>query len=239
MRFARINLFLCACLLSTVATAVQFPCRISKQDGEPLLKNLMLSQINILQEKIRNSGGCGRKICFILDGGGLLSSEEWEAQKFLLELVACAIGVDSASEFAAVQIGPRNEEISVLTGNVDSFLLDALKATQTNARRTFPAFGLAFCIRNLGSDSEENKKIVFLSDARSNAGGNPVPIAKRWLQNENNGICSVGVGYTDTSLLQAISGGDPKNVLTSDSWLTSTDILEDLVNLICDITPDF
>ena len=240
MNFVKLFLAFCACALFSVASAVTVPTRLGQLSSNPLLTPATQATVNELKQKIRDFGGCGPNVCFALDGSGSISGSDWSAQKFLVELVAAVVGVDTNAEFAAVQYGLRNIGISLLTGDVDQFLLDVEANRLARARRTFIAAGLAFCIRQLNQRPGDANKIVLLGDGRSNFGGNPIPTAQRWLSAApSNRICSVGVGFENTAVLQAIAGGDPDMVLTSDDWEKVTEILGDLVYQVCGIPPDF
>ena len=240
MSFPKCFVVLCAFALFSAANSIFVPSRIAQLAANPLLNNATLAKVNELQQKILDFGGCGPNVCFALDGSGSVSEDDWDSQRFLVELVAAVVGVDTNAEFAAVQYGLRNILISLLTGNVDQFLLAVDRSRLRRARRTFISAGLAFCIRQLNQRPGDANKIVLLGDGRSNFGGNPIPTAERWLSAaSSNRICSVGVGFENTSVLQAIAGGDPDMVLTSDDWEKVTNILGDLVYQVCGIPPGF
>ena len=207
---------------------------ISILDDNSLFKTPGISTLVYkLQEKIKAQGRCNPNVCFALDGSGSISEDEYRTQKEFVQLISAVIGVDEDSAFAGVQYGLRAIGISRLTNDVDAFLLRVEGSVHKRARRTFISSGLAFCIQELRRRAEDANKIVLLGDGRSTFGGNPVPIAKKFLPPAGNGsIAAIGVKFADTSRLEAITG-DPDKVLAIDEYFELLDLIEDLVADIC------
>lgn len=216
--------------------------RINRSRGRGLIRGIQntrlgrrgLPRVEALQQRVIDNGGCNPNLCFALDGSGSISVEDYELQKEFVEIVAAIVAVDEDAAFGAVQYGLRNIPISRLTTNANQFLRNVERSRLASASRTFIAAGLGHCIRALRRVPGNANKIVLLGDGRSNFGGNPVPIAQRFLPPRGNGaICSVGVGFQDTDMLLNIVGGDPRNVLQIDEYFELLDILDILVAQVC------
>jgi len=191
-----------------------------------------------LRQRVINQGSCNPNLCFALDGSGSITTADYTAQKEFVELIAAIVGVDTDAAFAAVQYGLRNIGISSLTNDVDEFLLDVAASNLASAPRTFIAAGLGWCIQELRARPEDANKIVLLGDGRSNFGGNPVPIAKKFRKPVGDGaICAVGIGFRDRRVLKRITGSRTR-VLAIHDYFELLDILDQVVTEICGLHHD-
>lgn len=191
-----------------------------------------------LQAWVYKHGGCKPNICFALDGSGSITQKQWRAQKDFVLLAAAVIGVDRSAEFAAVEYGLRLDGISLLTRNVNKFLRKVDRERLNRASATFLASGIAYCHSQLSQRPYDANKMVILGDGRNTFGSNPVPLAQKFLNSGNTAICAVGVGYTNTAVLNAITG-DPSRVYTTNEWDGVVGVLRQLVIDVCELPPMF
>lgn len=200
----------------------------------PTYTRLSTNAMLEIQEAVKAQGGCSANVCFALDGSASIPPAEFTAQKnFVLDMVAI-LSPGREVELAAVQYGARNSPISRLTSAFTKFTLAVDRTQQLNSDTTSIRSGIVYCFNQLKRRRGEALKIVLLGDGEANRRGNPVPIAKRFRRLRGE-ICAIGVGFKNMQSLLNIVGGDPAKVLTVDDFFELSDIIENLVEKVCDV----
>lgn len=202
---------------------------LTKREGN---MKIIKDSIDLVRKK-----KCNLNICFAVDGSGHMNGKDFRMQLELISLLAGIVSLDPASRYAAIQYGRRSAFISKLTGDTESFLLKVKATLQQCSATTFVARGISRCARQLGKARHGAKKIVILSDGRSNFRSrypprDPFSISQTFLSDPSNSICAVGVNYRDTSMLEQITG-DPSRVFMVSDWERVLDALNSLVAQVC------
>lgn len=223
--------FIISVLLVAVLSAF---ASAASQVNLPTYTRLSNNEVVDIQQDLKARGGCNANVCFALDGSASIPPAEFLAQKnFVLDMEAI-LNPGREVELAAVQYGARNSPISRLTTDGTRFNLAVDAARQLNSERTVIRAGIVWCFNQLKRRRGEALKIVLLGDGEATTIGNPVPIAKRFRRIRGE-ICAVGVGFNNTQSLLNIVGGDPSKVLTVDDFFELSDIIENLVEQVCDV----
>ena len=182
---------------------------------------------------------------------------EYSLQINFAETIASIIGVNPSAQFAAIQYGLRNVEISPLTDDVQVFktLLKSSKSSQ--ASRTFIAAGIGGCAvelrgkpTSISTDLKSNgthhrmstknglerseKKIVLLGDGRGNFGISPVQVANKIEEEIGADLFAIGIGFPDVSGLKEIVGKAEKvSSVGQYRDLGMEKIVSDVVSFVC------
>lgn len=250
MKFVHILVFLAVCLVFAPCESI----KISRKRLRQLRKIINDTDLAKLPggakaiaaaiREIRGVDSCDPNVCFAIDGSASLGRDDFELQKQFVAIIAAIVGAEEGAQFAAVQYGLSNKKIRNLRGNPDNFLLLLERAKWARARRTFIGAGLAYCVSQLGRRRGEPSKIVVLGDGRSTYGDlggllSPGAIADGFrARSPANRICTVAVGFSDTSLFEEIAD-DSSLVLEVGDWPRVLNILRELVRDICYRPPDF
>lgn len=197
-----------------------------------------------MRKIVEAQGGCSTdNICFALDGSASLSQADFTAQKnFVLDVeyiinANTTVGL-AAVGLAAVQYGVTSRPISPLTFFRDKFILAVNAEEHLRSGRTFIRAGILYCHHQMRRQLGQANNIVLISDAVAHLTGDvdrgAVNIANTFLLLGGE-ICAVGVGYRNKQSLLDIVGRDEGKVLTLDSFLDLSDIIELLIEQICDV----
>ena len=180
--------------------------------------------------------GCPSRVCFALHCSASLSTDDCRAQMEFVTFVADTIKTDPRAHFE-VATCPTTEKIAPIT----RILLPTppiIPKCSSNLSLVFIAYKLGFCISRLrrpGKKSAAPAKMVFLVDGRTKFGGNPRPIARRWLLNDpGNEIYAVGVAFGSKKFLRRITTKGRRVVLV-DEWNNIGRATTRLVEGICDL----
>lgn len=250
MKFVHVLLLLALCLLAAPSDGI----RISPRRLRKLRRIINSTRLATLPggprliaaaiREIRGVTSCDPNVCFAIDGSASLGEEDFNLQKDFVAIIAAIVGAEPGAQFAAVQYGLVNKPIRNLRFNPDNFLLLLEAAEFARARRTFIGAGLAYCVSQLGRRRGEPSKIVVLGDGRSTYGSltgalSPTAIADRWrARSPANRVCTVAVGFADTSLFEQIAD-NPGLVLEVTDWMRVLNILRELIRDICARPPIF
>lgn len=216
------------------------------------------SYIQSLKSQIQGSGSCSKtRICFALDGSGSISPSEYSLQIKFAETIASIISVNPSAQFAAIQYGLRNVEISPLTDDLQFFRTSLNSSKPSHASRTFIAAGIGGCAvelrgksTSINTDLESNgthhsmstknglersdKKIVLLGDGRGNFGISPVQVASKIEEEIGADLFAIGIGFPDVSELKEIVGEAYKvGILGRYRDLGMEKIVSDVVSFAC------
>lgn len=250
MKLVHILAFLAMCLVFTPSSSIEISDKRLKELRE-IINNTDLAKmpggdklIAAAIREIRGVDSCDPNVCFAIDGSASMGKKDFELQKQFVAIIAAIVGAEDGAQFAAVQYGLSNKKIRNLRGNADNFLLLLERAKFAKARRTFIGAGLAYCVSQLGRRRGEPSKIVILGDGRSSYGDvdgllGPGAIADAFRgRSPANRVCTVAVGFSDTSLFEEIAD-DEDSVLEVGDWPRVLNILRELVRDICYRPPDF
>lgn len=201
--------------------------------------------IQNLKYRIHKSGACNRTtICFALDGSESISSSQYNLQAKFSETIASIVDVNPSTQFAAIQYGLRNVEISELTSNLNEFKTSLRSSRSVQASRTFVSAGIGGCAVKLrGRRNEKNnenglgrweRKIVLLGDGRSNFGISPVKVANKIEEKIGADLFAIGIGFPDVRGLKEIVGeADKVRVLGGYEGLELEKVVSDVVSFAC------
>lgn len=185
-----------------------------------------------LRQKIRAVGGCNINICFAIDGSGSISKQEFQNEiNFVLDTVS--VLVDNPVEFAATQYATSNYEISPLTADDESFILD-VNGTKRFGGYSFVVGGVNYCFSQLRRRPDEANHIVLLGDGLSNIGASAVKRADlfRYL---GGTLSVVGAGFPDNDILLKIAGGNKDLVYEVSDFLDVLSLEEFIEAIVIDI----
>lgn len=208
----------------------------------PKYVRLNPGRIANLRKQVKEKG-CGVNVCFAIDGSGSVGQSGFDQEKqFLLDMAAILVFPDEENELqetelAACQYGKSNKPITKLTTSRDDFNVKVDAAKYLNAGATQLRGGILYCFNQLRKRKGEANKLVLLGDGMANLGGNPFPIASRFRRTTGQ-ICAIAIRYADISQLLRIVGGDPAKVLEVDDFFELNDIIDELVEQVCDIELD-
>ena len=216
------------------------------------------SYIQDLRSRIQDSGSCERiSVCFALDGSGSISATGYSLQIKFAETIAGIVGVNPSNQFAAVQYGLRNVEISPLTHDMGAFRTSLKSSKSSQAPRTFVAAGIGGCAVKLRGKStsvgnglksngthhgmstmkrleRSGRKIVLLGDGQSNFGISPVQVASIVEKEIGADLFAIGIGFPDVIELKEIVGD--ANKFTSVGRyeeLEMRQVVSDVVSFAC------
>lgn len=166
-------------------------------------------------------------------------------QKQFALLITALVGAHTNASFSAVQYGTVNIPISKVDSNVRRFI-DRLELAQyADARRTFVAAGLGYCITQLGRKRGEANKIVLFGDGSSSLGDEEgvlgtAGLAKYWRNmGKGNTLCTVRVGGKKDGLFRNVVGGDRRLILEVEDWAKVINVLRTVLREVCDVAPEF
>ena len=213
-------------------------------------QNGSVPYIQNLKYQIHKSGACQRTtICFAFDGSGSISPAQYNLQVKFAETIASIIDVNPSTQFAAVQYGLRNVEISSLTNNLNDFRTSLRSSKSVQASRTFISAGIGGCavklrgksssvgngMKNNGSSHGQwERKIVLLGDGRDNFGISPVKVSKKIEEKSGADLFAIGIGFPNVSGLKEIVGeADKFSVLNGYGDLELEKIVSDVVSFAC------
>ena len=176
---------------------------------------------------------CRVNVCFAIDGSGSIGNSGFtQATDFATDVMSLLVGIANI-RFGAVQYASRFYEISRISDNRET-VFAAVSNAKPKGTSTSVAAGIDGCSYVLAHSQTEVPIIVLIGDGRNNSGYDPVQAADMFRQQHRNGkIHAVGVGNSDTSLLQAIA--DKKQIFTVADYLEVTFLIEESVSSRCDL----
>lgn len=192
---------------------------------------------------------CFYHFCFALDGSDSIGSRNYEIQKEFVLLIAAIIGAKDRIALSAVQYGSVNVPISNLDGSAESFIGKLRNSKYQNASETVIAFGLGYCISQLGRAKAIPSKLVIFGDSGATLGAGPGQITPVLLSDfflrrspTYRKICAVTVNFqTKPPLFVDVVGGEKNRNLVIDveSWPLILNQLKDVIRAICARPLDF
>lgn len=188
-----------------------------------------------LREAVAAAGGCKAHVCFAIDGSGSVSERDFTRMGlFAMDVLNVIAG--KPVKAAACQYGLTASPISFLTNDVEQFFKDISDATLDASSATSLAAGIVWCSGQLDTDDTQPRKIVILGDGMNNFGASATSRANLFRATGGE-ICAVAVRASRSSRrrLMRIVGGDPDRFLRLRDFIELGNILEDLVEEICDI----
>jgi len=197
----------------------------------------VVERMNVLRQNVITEGTCNPNICFALDGGASVTDSEYRALQDFVNVVSAFLNAgNSGVTFAAVQFGRRSRVISRRTNVIDDFLIDVDNSIRRGGRPSSVELGLQFCISELEGKDEDANKIVLLMNKFSQISESTVQLARNSRKPSGDiSICAVGVGLSNQSFLDQITG-DPERSLMVDDFFELLDIFEKVIQEVCDTT---
>lgn len=184
---------------------------------------------------------CKPNVCFVLDGGGQISREEYKLQVRNAQIITAIVGGLSQSRFAAVQYGGIVEIINGIT-EMRNIFQRSLGASQPTGRMiSFIAPGLQFCISQFAIAPEGTARqvnsIVLLGRGISNfmADSGPfgaVAVATNFLGSGNHKINALLIG-NDRSSEELLRGVVGKGIVV---FANQTDVVLNAIDSIVRLT---
>lgn len=194
----------------------------------------IIKEVRILSQKVRDTG-CDVNLCFLLQGGDSISSEEFEDQRNFIGLMATILSADNTSTFCTVEYGGASRRIAPLTRNTPKFLRNLRKAQRVGGFQTNigPYLGYsAFQLRSMNG----GKKIIILGDDHSGIHRTPTRLAKK-IKGDGTDIYVISVDDSFDSDLPDIFNVDSNQIVSIDYFSELCGIIPDLVNDICEFSP--
>lgn len=176
---------------------------------------------------------CGLNVCFAVDGSGSIGADLFQTEKDFVGNLSTLLGLNSATQLAGTVYGVANENISLLTGNIEVFLEQVAAAAFPNAPATFLGAGLFFCVNELSSQTvqQDINKIVLIGDGASDV-SIPFTPFENWRDGSpNNSACAVAAGDADLNALQGITEDSDLIVELSDPDAVSK-VLQIIIGLV-------
>eukprot|EP00178_Gracilaria_changii_P004626 TRINITY_DN1750_c0_g1_i1.p1 TRINITY_DN1750_c0_g1~~TRINITY_DN1750_c0_g1_i1.p1 ORF type:complete len:218 (-),score=42.29 TRINITY_DN1750_c0_g1_i1:246-899(-) len=182
-------------------------------------------------------------ICFAIDGSASISDDEFTLQKEFVKLLIGTYAIDQGTQFAVLQYGLRPQYVSRLAPYSDSLLYSVHGLRSLMAGTTYIAPSITNCMRQFARVPGEPNKMILLGDGRSNFDSlapplDPKSIAQQFLSEPNNEMSAVAVNFNDEREIQMLTDivGDRNKVYTAENWITVFELIDSLVEEVCEVT---